>query len=232
MFAVYVPYNTKVLDADAYSWSGEKWYDPFTSKNCEDIIFYKGRQLYPSASCDGEGMTFLIGDLSVGLSEDDIVPNGVTGVVTLVGNTQVSWHDIMASSIGGWQHLGWNANITNPAYTAIVGNSGQAWKDITVADMTRFNEIGPRVEGVFNVPICQTFDIRFFVGLQDANYGNPGVGLPDYGSFCLARAANSPAQKDQPFKDHVDPGLLNYMKEHQVWGGDTWVGDGWDKARA
>ena len=226
VFVVHTPYKRKVLNRDFGALGNDFFYDSFSEADCKKVLGgrrHSATSIYPTGDCGPDGMSFVIAATDTPVWTSDIAPAGTINDINLVGQHKLNYHDIIASSVSGWKNFGFEGNISNKAYEAIVSGAGNAWTDISLADMTRFNQIGPRDPGIFNIPVCQTFDLRFFIGQQDAE------DQPDWGAFCLASAANSPAKTDETFRKYGPKDAVSYMVKTHTWGGDTWIGDKWEK---
>lgn len=71
-------------------------------------------------------MTFLVGDGGSWLSFDSRFPAGADTTTELAAGV-VTWNDIMASSVGGMLHLGFDAIYSSPVYEAVAGNAGASF---------------------------------------------------------------------------------------------------------
>ena len=218
VFAVFVPYNHKIVYSSR-SKGGGREYDPFLPKHCKDILAERD---YPTGSCEGEGMTFLISDPFAPLFFPEVAPAGAEAPVPLV-NGNLTWQQIMKSSVGGWLNQGFDANVSNPIFQALAGDVTESFKDVNIAQLQVFNEIGPEVDGMFNIPICKMYDISLLVGWRVTD-NLPGTQNPHsyFDCPCNSDAANSPANPKQKFRNFVSEKLMKKMSVS--WGEDCYQG--------
>lgn len=80
-------------------------------------------------------MTILVGDASNPSIGPGVAPHGYSSTIDIAG-TPFDYHNIMASSVGAWQHTGFNANISNPLVAGLqTGN-------IDVSDLGDVQSLG------------------------------------------------------------------------------------------
>ena len=218
VFAIFVPYGKKIISVNPLG-GDDRWFKPFKKEDCNKILSELGS--HPTGSCDGEGMTFLVGDPGVVLGSKDVIPPGAESPMNLTGGT-IGWRDIMASSVGGWLHSGFDSNITNPLYKALSAGPGTV-DSVSVADLTFFAKINARTEGLFNIPVCKLYDLRWILGPRLSYVQH---NKPYYKCMCLSDAANSPAKPNQKFRQFIEQDLIeqleNIAKEHIT---DCYLGD-------
>ena len=219
VFIVFVPYNRKIKYQGSHD-HNPKWWDHFSKQNCLD---YLGTTNWlKTGSCEGDGMTFVIGDVDANLQAEEIMPPGGDNWHVFVGGN-LTTADILASSVGGWQRHGFDSNVSSPVYDALIGNAGASFRNSTVADMTVFNGLKPSTEGFFNVPVCVMYDIVSIYG-QGIFAGEMEL-TPMYSCACLSDRADSPAKPEQRFRDFVSSGLKSRMLRTDSLYRDCYLGD-------
>ncbi|KAF6227613.1 hypothetical protein HO173_012142 [Letharia columbiana] len=191
VFIVYLPYNAHIPP-----------YTNFQQSDCQALL--TSHTWATPTLCEGDGMTILVGDASNPSIGPGVAPHGYSSTIDIAG-VPFDYHNVMASSVGAWQHTGFNANISNPLVAGLqTGN-------IDVSDLGDVQSLGDlpmTTEGVFNLPVCQLFDFNSVYGFYPPNEQTN----PQFWCGCLYASANSPAAPSQLFSDHISSGLTAAVK--------------------
>lgn len=155
------------------------------------------------ASCDGLGMSLLVGDVTKVFGDGN--PPGVDETDIETG-VSFSWSDVLASSVNGWLASGFNATIDNPIYA-----STQKGGTLTVTsqqDLTSLGDTSNSSPGLFNIPVCQIYS---FGGVFSVPLANTPAGNNRW-CHCLEATANGgPNQLNQRFTDYAPAAVVSEM---------------------
>ena len=227
----YNRYNRKVRwghDTD----DEKSYFNPFQPNHCELLVrIYELRH----AMCSGDGMAVLVGEAEY--NEINKGPKGVDSDFT-IGGRPFDWRDVVRSSVAGWQQQGWDAHVSSPLYEAMEGSRRDRLRSLSrkgddgnnmdlMGEVHRFNtELDASTAGMFNVPVCQLFDI-FETALSRPDSFAQRLTRWNGWCACLQDSASLPAglrpddddDDDQLhstfFRDHVSDNLKKKLKQHR-----------------